>query len=157
MWFVTEMIQCSLLSQCPGSNPHSFQEAPIEIRENSAILLPGPPLLDIQRKKKTPLLFLFPSGARENDPMSSHIQTHLHTGYRHSHVQHTQAAHEQQGGAEGCMVCWGSSFSGGSFCSSHVRSTKGAALLCWVDAWIPILIECVHAWRHAHTHTYTQL
>lgn len=40
-------------------------------------------------EKKTPLLFLVTSRARENYPVCSHTQTHLHIGCRHSHTTHT--------------------------------------------------------------------
>lgn len=88
-WSVTEVIQRSLLSQCPGSKSFSFQKAPTAIRKNSMIRPPCPPLPVILRKKKTPLLFLFTSRARENYPVCSHTQTHLHIGCRHSHTTHT--------------------------------------------------------------------
>lgn len=39
-------------------------------------------------EKKKHLLFLFTSRARENYPVCSHTQTHLHIGCRHSHTTH---------------------------------------------------------------------
>lgn len=62
----------SLSERSPNSNPQSTGK-----KTSSLSTTPRYP------ERKSPLLFLFTSRAREKDP------AHLHTGCRHSHTQHT--------------------------------------------------------------------
>lgn len=88
-WSVTEVIQRSLLSQCPGSKSFSFQKAPTAIRKNSMIRPPCPPLPVILRKKKnTSPLPVHLQGQRKLSSMLTHTDTLTHRLQTFTHNTH---------------------------------------------------------------------
>lgn len=98
MWFATEVT----LSPGPSSNSLTIQKAPTAVRKNRRLCPPSVHHSQISWEKKKKVLSSSCSPPEPEKMIQlAHTHRHLHTGCRHSHTQHTHAAHEQQGGAEG--------------------------------------------------------
>lgn len=132
--------------------PHYPESSNSSQKEQKALSSFCPPLPDILRKKKkSPLLFLFTSGARENDPVSSHTQTLTHRLQTFTHTTHTccpWAAGRGWGGARSAEAAVSPM---GHFVAYMWGIQRAVGLLCWVDAWIPIHTARTHS--HSYTHT----
>lgn len=58
-------------------------------------------------------------------------------------------------GLRGCTVCWGCSFSDGSFCSLYVRHTKGSGIT-MLSGCMDTYTYCTHTLTLIHKHTHTR-
>lgn len=99
--------------------------------------------------KRSPLLFLFDPRARENDPVSSHTRTHLHTGCRHSHTSHTCCPWAKGEGLRGAWPAELALSQMGHFVAYMRGKQKAAGLLCRVDAQITIETVNTHTWSQS--------
>lgn len=149
MWFATEVT----LSPGPSSNSLTIQKAPTAVRKNRRLCPPSVHHSQISWEK-SPLLFLFTSGARENDPVSSHTQTLTHRLQTFTHTTHTccpWAAGRGWGGARSAEAAVSPM---GHFVAYMWGIQRAVGLLCWVDAWIPIHTARTHSHSYTNTHTH---